>query len=96
MCGCGIDEPCNGCSCGCHHTKEDFILNSPVMTTPEPSVEEMIQELYGDLCETGMCDANSIAQKALGAVEAVLELCKLQSIYVSTSYVREAIGKALE
>lgn len=24
MCGCGIDNPCTGCDCGCDHTLESF------------------------------------------------------------------------
>lgn len=28
MCGCGIMEPCNGCSCGCKHTIEETIFEA--------------------------------------------------------------------
>lgn len=24
MCGCGIDEPCSGCDCGCDHSLESY------------------------------------------------------------------------
>ena len=57
---------------------EEFVTSS---IEPDPLMEE-VNSMYAELCETGMCDTNPIAQRALGALEAVLAIPELGNCHV--------------
>ena len=82
MCSCGIDEPCDGCSCGCLHKASDFKSKTQ---TPD-LYAQALAKIERELTRTHDGDNRAIVimelpeeyvspeTKAFTALQAVLEL----------------------